>query len=294
MVPASSGPVRLADYPVSAVYGPRRLVDYEFVWILRGSAVWRITEDAAAGMPAAAQEHVLRPGTLALARPGTTDSYRWDAERPSTHAYVHFQLAEGPALTGCDDHQGWPVIRSMALLPVLDGSCRYLLQLAGDPSADAAARRDELISLMVDIFVHGPLPAAEPELPHFMIAVADRVRADWDSRGIRPIGVESLASSVGLSAGHLHRLFRDHVGLGPGHALELVRLSRAAEALQRSNASIAEIAELTGFANPYHFSRRFRRAYGQPPGMYRQAEHHLDPLAPLQDRNLLALSYRLG
>jgi AraC-like DNA-binding protein len=236
----------------------------------------------------------LRPGTLALARAGTVDSYQWDAGVPSTHAYVHFRLGERPAHPGCPDHQEWPAVRSMTLLPVLDGCCRYLLQLAGDPSSAAAVRRDELITLMVDIFLHGPLPAAEPELPHFMITVADRVRADWDTHGIRPIGVEALAAAVGLSAGHLHRLFRDHVGLGPGHALELVRLARAAEALQRSNASIAEIAELTGFANPYHFSRRFRRAYGQPPGTYRHADHHVDPLAPLQQCNLLALSYRLG
>jgi transcriptional regulator GlxA family with amidase domain len=74
----------------------------------------------------------------------------------------------------------------------------------------------------------------------------------------------------------------------------LVRLSRAAEALVRSTATIAEIAHLTGFANPYHFSRRFRLTYGVAPGGYRSSDDRPDPLAPLQDSGLLPLSYRLG
>jgi AraC family transcriptional regulator len=275
--------VRLADYPASAVFGPRRLRDFEFVWVLRGSARWTIADSGA--------EFLLRPGVLALASVGTTDSYRWDPDRPSTHAYVHFEL------TGHDHETGvlsWPEVRSMAELPVLDGCCRYLLQLAGDPSRAAVDRRNQVIEMMLDIFVNGPVPTAEPTAPDFMIMIADHVRSVWDADGIRAIGVEELAATLHVSAGHLHRLFRDHLGVGPGRALELVRLSRAAEALVRSTATIAEIANLTGFANPYHFSRRFRLTYGVAPGGYRSSDDRIDPLAPLQDSNLLPLSYRLG
>jgi AraC-like DNA-binding protein len=275
--------VRLADYPASAVFGPRRLRDFEFVWVLRGSARWTIADSGA--------EFLLRPGVLALSSIGTTDSYHWDPDRPSTHAYVHFE-------SGCHDHLpgtlSWPVVRSMTELPVLDGCCRYLLQLAGDPSRAAVDRRNQVIAMMLDIFVHGPVPAAEPSAPEFLITVADHVRSVWDTDGIRAIGVEELAATLHVSPGHLHRLFRDHLGVGPGRALELVRLSRAAEALVRSTATIAEIAHLTGFANPYHFSRRFRLTYGVAPGGYRRSADRPDPLAPLQDSGLLPLSYRLG
>lgn len=277
--------MRLADYPTSAVFGPRRMRDFEFVWILRGSARWSITDDGS--------EHLLRPGTLSLARIGITDSYHWDPERPSTHAYVHFEL-DHDRLGPLPDPVGWPTTRSMAELPVLDGCCRYLLQLAGDPTPAAVRRRDQLIAMMLDIFVNGPVPAVDPQVPDFMIGVADHVRAVWDTDGIRPIGVEELAAALHVSPGHLHRLFRDHLGVGPGRALELLRLARAAEALLRSTATIAEIAHLTGFANPYHFSRRFRQTYGTAPGGYRSSDRRADPLAPLQDSGLLSLSYRLG
>jgi transcriptional regulator GlxA family with amidase domain len=56
-------------------------------------------------------------------------------------------------------------------------------------------------------------------------------------------------------------------------ALGLLRLSRAAMLLARSNLSVEAIAHDCGFANPYpyHFSRRFHRVYGQPPGRHRRA-----------------------
>lgn len=279
MPAAAMGPVLLADYPPAAVFGPRRMKDYEFVWLLRGSAVWSTGDD----------DHLLRPGTLALARPGMVDCYRWDPQRPSTHAYVHF------ALTAVDHlPEPWPAVRSLSALPVLDGICRYLLQLAGDPSAESAARRDQLLELMTDIFVTGPIPRGDPGLPQIMITIAGQVRADWDRQGIRPLAVGALAAAAGISAGHLHRLFREHVGHGPSRALELIRLARAAGTLRRSSASIAEISGLTGFANPYHFSRRFRGAYGMPPGRYRDAADPPDPLVLLQGSGLLQLSYLLG
>ena len=73
---------------------------------------------------------------------------------------------------------------------------------------------------------------------------------------------------------------------GPGRwaAFELLRLARAATLLTRSNLSVAAVAEDCGFANPYHFSRRFHRTYGQPPGRYRRAATRLEPTEPLAPR----------
>lgn len=82
-------------------------------------------------------------------------------------------------------------------------------------------------------------------------------------------------------------MFRNAYGWGPAHALELVRLARSAVALQRSNASLAEIAHRGGFANAYHFSRRFRLTYGRPPGEYRALGPVPDPLEPVRSAGLL-------
>jgi AraC family transcriptional regulator len=96
-----------------------------------------------------------------------------------------------------------------------------------------------------------------------------------------------------VSSGYLSRLFRHHYGIGPVAAFELLRLARAATLLLRSNLSVAAVAHDCGFANPYHFSRRFHRVYGHPPGRYRRATPRPQPTEPLAQAALLALSDRI-
>jgi transcriptional regulator GlxA family with amidase domain len=88
-------------------------------------------------------------------------------------------------------------------------------------------------------------------------------------------------------------VFRHHYGIGPVAAVELLRLARAATLLSRSNLSVAAVARDTGFANPYHFSRRFQRVYDQPPGRYRRATARLEPSEPLARAGLLPLADRI-
>lgn len=98
-----------------------------------------------------------------------------------------------------------------------------------------------------------------------------------------------MADAARVSSGHLSREFRAEFSVSPASALELVRLGRAAIALQRSTLHLEDIAREAGFTNPYHFSKRFSVAYGLPPGRYRRAAMLDDPLAPLTTAGLLAL-----
>jgi AraC family transcriptional regulator len=72
----------VAVYPPGATFGPRRLEDFEFVWLLQGTAEWRYDQGSIA----------LGPNSLLLGRPGITDSFSWDRTRPTRHAYLHFEL----------------------------------------------------------------------------------------------------------------------------------------------------------------------------------------------------------
>src|SRR3954463_10194659 len=97
----ASGLVKLADSQAGDTFGPRRLTDFEFVWLVTGSATWT-TSPAAGFSPGQAR---LGVGDLALARSGAVDSYQWDAARTSRHAYVHFTLVDQGDLPDQDD---WP------------------------------------------------------------------------------------------------------------------------------------------------------------------------------------------
>jgi AraC-like DNA-binding protein len=270
---------RVADYPPGADFGPRELQDFEFVWLLQGSAIWTVRE----GPSAPPDGCVLRPGTLALARAGTVDSYHWDDLISSTHAYVHFGI--DPAALG--PTAGWPDTHSMTASPVLGGICDYLMQLATTPSRRARARSDQLLELLLDLFLNGPLADPEPVLHDYVAATIRAAQRAWSDGGLRILPAAEIAAAAGVSPGHLFRVFRGELGYGPARALELVRLARSAVMLQRSNSSLAAVADQHGFANAYHFSRRFSQAYRMPPGTFRALGPGPDPLEPVRRAGLL-------
>jgi len=51
-----------------------------------------------------------------------------------------------------------------------------------------------------------------------------------------------------------------------------LRLARARELLDRSRLNVAEVARASGFCDPFHFSRVFKREFGVSPRNYR-AKH---------------------
>ena len=97
------------------------------------------------------------------------------------------------------------------------------------------------------------------------------VRDRWDADGLVPVAREELAAAASVSVGHLSRLFRAEHGCGPARALELVRLARGLVLLRSGSMSVKEVGAAVGFADQYHFSHRFRAAFGLSPSAYRAA-----------------------
>lgn len=275
----------LAHYPPGATYGPRLLHDFEFVWLLSGSAEWHCREPNE-------RQHtfLLEPGTLLLARPGMNHHFRWDADHPSVHAFTHFWLDDHDRLGRPDS---WPLVRPLSASDPMGALCRYLLWLGGTPSDRTQQRMTEVVGWLIDLFVNGPFADEEEPLPEHLDRLVDQLRVAWHRGRMRPVGVRELADAAGVSAGHLARIFRRRFGTGPVAAVDLIRLARAATLLRHSNLSVAAVAEACGYANPFHFSRRFRGVYGSSPRSYRDRTPPDDPLEPVRRAGLLPLAQRL-
>lgn len=85
-----------------------------------------------------------------------------------------------------------------------------------------------------------------------------------------PLTVGRLADAAHTSTGHLHGLFRRHLGRAPmAHVAEL-RLERAMTALAAGDAPVVEIALACGYSDQTALTRAMKRRHGITPGAYRR------------------------
>lgn len=119
-------------------------------------------------------------------------------------------------------------------------------------------------------------------------------RADVTARAVRLIGdgvvdrggVPELASRLGYTERHLHRLLTEELGAGP---LALARTQRAQTAktlIGKTGLSLSEIAFAAGFGSIRQFNDTFREVYGCAPSALRRED------APVDGTVSLKLSYR--
>lgn len=80
---------------------------------------------------------------------------------------------------------------------------------------------------------------------------------------------EKLASIAGLNPEHYSRIFKKYKGISPIQYLTGLRIAAAKNALRTAGSTVAEAAKEAGYADPYHFSRRFKQIVGKAPAFYR-------------------------
>lgn len=80
---------------------------------------------------------------------------------------------------------------------------------------------------------------------------------------------EAVSRALKLGYDSFRKRFAAITGLSPGRFQMLRRIEHACTLLREDALPIKEIAERTGFADEFHFSKRFRQIVGQPPGQFR-------------------------
>jgi AraC family transcriptional regulator, arabinose operon regulatory protein len=83
------------------------------------------------------------------------------------------------------------------------------------------------------------------------------------------VNMTHVARSVNLSNSRFRHLFKQKVGVSPLTFVKLMRLERARQLLQTSFLRVKEVAALVGANDMSHFSRDYKRLYGQTPSQTR-------------------------
>ncbi|WP_186438370.1 AraC family transcriptional regulator [Cohnella terricola] len=118
------------------------------------------------------------------------------------------------------------------------------------------------------------------EMIHLALKAEEKGRDDDAARAVNrtinyietsyslDLSLAQLAEMSSMSTRHYSRLFRKMTGKSPIEYLIEQRLNRAKRLLLTSGDSIQEIAASTGFRDPFHFSRSFKRYTSVSPRVY--------------------------
>ncbi|KAF6609500.1 helix-turn-helix transcriptional regulator, partial [Paenibacillus sp. EKM208P] len=79
------------------------------------------------------------------------------------------------------------------------------------------------------------------------------------------VSLEELSRHVQVSKQHLNLIFKQSTGYSPVDYYLRMKIQRASQLLDLTNASIKEISIQLGFRDPYYFSRLFKKIMGCSP-----------------------------
>jgi AraC-like DNA-binding protein len=267
----------IATYPPGATFGPRPMRDWEFVWLIEGDAEYSWSHHTVA-----APEN-----SIVLCRPGATDAFRWDTRRRTRHGYFHFDITHWPP--GWPPSHTWPLVRVPGPDDIMPALFRHILTWSGH--GNALHREIAIKHLLVAFWsgettTHNAPPDTLPE------AVQRAIRFIYQRLEEKPesaLPLPEIARAACVTPEHLCRVMKAATGRSPLETVRLARLDRAVTLLVRSNYSSGEIAALCGFASAFHFSRRFKEAYGQSPREVRYAVRNgaIPPLSRLLEHTHL-------
>jgi YesN/AraC family two-component response regulator len=112
-------------------------------------------------------------------------------------------------------------------------------------------------------------PEGDQPLPSVLSGYVSKT-VEYISRHYQDATVKGVASTIGVSYGHLAHLVHAELGLTLGDYIAQVRIEVCKLLLVKTDHKLDHIAESVGFCDAPHLSRRFREYVGRRPGEYRR------------------------
>jgi AraC-like DNA-binding protein/quercetin dioxygenase-like cupin family protein len=207
-------------------------------------------------------EHPLQAGSVFAYGPGIPQEIGNNPNAPLIKYFIDFsgvsskrllaraQLKPGAAAS---------VFPPGEIMPLFDEIIRNGLR--GTPGAEEICARLLEALLLKLAEARAPLPGRET--PAF--ATYQHCREHINQHFLRLRSVEQVARECHLDNTYLCRLFQRFDHQSPYRRLVQLKMNHAAERLQLPGAMVKQVAEETGFANQFHFSRVFKSVFGIPP-----------------------------
>ncbi len=206
--------------------------------------------------------HELRPGMIFHYGPRTPHLIETDPEFPLLKHFVSFV---GHDLTDLLKHT---VFRhGIPLYAARPFRMRSIFENLITTGNTQSRNRDALCALLLRQLIltadDTAMDAATASSPAWQTYL--RCRQHMERNFLEIVTVKDAAGQCFIDQAYLARLFKRFAEESPLQLLNRLKMNKAAELLGNRNVLVKEVAEAVGFADPYHFSRVFKRVYGIPP-----------------------------
>lgn len=196
---------------------------------------------------------------------GRTATTHWMHAEDLAHRYPRVDVRADVLYTDDGD-----LLTSAGKTAALDLCIHLVRRDMGAAAANGIARRMVVPTHRGGGQAQFVTPPAKPRDPDGLAATLDWVRARLD----QPLTVGDIARRAGLSTRHLARRMRAELQAGTLEWLHRQRLARAQELLERTDASVEQIAARCGMGTATTLRRHFHRATGVSPTVYRATFRH--------------------
>jgi AraC family transcriptional regulator len=218
------------------------------------------------------------PGTTFVLPRGTVDELRWSGPTHRIAVALHPSLL----LAAIDETMGQNHIELTEHWNVTDHHIMsVLLALTTDLDAGSPAGRlygESLANaLAVYLLSRYAVKRRVPKVPKGGLPGC-RLRRVLDYIGdnlAEDVSLSDLAELAGMSAHHFAELFKRSMSCTPHRYVLHERIERAKNALRDPRCTVLDAAAISGFPNPSHFARMFRRFVGASPSQFQSDQTSL-------------------
>jgi AraC-like DNA-binding protein len=226
----------------------------EFVAAGRGSAVL------------AGRAVSLGPGSVFSYGPGVPHTIQTDPRRRLRKYYIDFIGTE--ALKRLRAARLVPGSHLIVDLPGEIQAVFDLIQRCGlSPSLHSQSLCGQLLGVLLTKITERALPSAPRDVA--ARRTFERFKQFLADERQRLLSIEMAAAECGISAAYACRLFRRFGEQSPYRYLLRQRMNLAADLLTHERLQVRQAAARLGFADPYQFSRAFKRVAGVSPRNFR-------------------------
>lgn len=220
------------------------------------------------GRDGATRRYELKPGQGFLICPGMVNTYFADQYDPWKYVWVEFEglrAEEFLSAAGLSGSQPIYQPKSPALAQPVEEAMLYI----ADHSKSSTLNLIGHLCLFLDALIQSSSTRREVRASRLQDFYIQEAVIFMEHNYQRELTVEEVADACKLNRSYFSKLFKENMGCPPQEFLIRLRLSKAAERMRSSKASIGEISASCGYPNQLHFSRAFKKRYGVSPREWR-------------------------